>query len=69
MFMGTTLILIILLQAAKWSIVEAEASQARLSDDIQIRQWLTDKLGAREGMFTFDMRERRIHYQNDCLSC
>lgn len=53
MFMGTTLILIILLQAAKWSIVEAEASQARLSDDIQIRQWLTDKLGAREGMFTF----------------
>lgn len=55
LLIGMTLMLTIVLQATKWSIVEAESSRAGigLSEDIQIRQWLTDKLGAREGMFTF----------------
>lgn len=56
MLIGVALsLIIVLLQAEKWPIVEANSSETGvvLSDDTQMRQWLTDKLGVREGMFTF----------------
>lgn len=51
--LGACLLAIILLQGTSWPVVEAESSHVSLSEPAEVRQWMTDKLGVREDMFTF----------------